>query len=370
MSHSRVSPSSAGQWVHCTGMVEMVKDIPDSVSDSAIEGDTAHWLAAQLIGNQALKDSEVIGVTAPTGHIIDKDMFDYIAPYARDVYNEAGLNFVHVEESVKIPAVHAEAHGTPDSWYFNTVDNILFVWDLKYGWGIVEVYENWQLIMYVIGILARLSLQGDISNITVKMRLVQPRPYHEDGAIREWSIPAAKMVPYVNRLNAAAHEALGGNAKLTSGSHCRYCLARATCPADRHASMNAIDVAGIPTGHDILNYDYELDVLARAKEVIVQRHDALEEHVKELIKNGTPVPGRSITSVPGRGSTWIKPVEEIITLGNIYRIDLKKPLATLTPTQAIKAGIPKEMIDGYSQHKPSGLKLVKDDQRKVKELLS
>ena len=368
MSHSRVSPSSAAQWICCPGMVDMIKDLVAPPSESAIEGDTAHWLSTQLI----VEARQMIGVTAPTGHIIDKDMIDYIVPYATDVHEVLGDNSVqclHIEQSIQIPQVHAEAHGTPDCWYMDGKNDTLYIWDLKYGWGLIEVFENWQMLMYAIGIIGG-AIDAGRRPFTIKMRLVQPRPYHEDGPIREWSLASTDLQPYIDRLRTAAHEALSGSATLCSGSHCRYCLARPTCPADRHASMNAIDVAGIPVGHDILNFDYELDILARAKEIINQRYDALEEHVTELIKNGTIVPGRCIKPTPGRGSTWLKSVEEIVTLGKIFNIDLAKPLAPITPTQAIKAGIPKEMVEGYSERKPSGLKLVKDDQRKVKELLS
>jgi len=365
MSHSRVSPSSAAQWIHCAGMVDMIKDIPDTPSESALEGDTAHWVASQLITKP---DLNIIGMTAPTGHIVDKDMFDYIAPYAADVRKAAGASRVYVEETVQIPGIHAEAYGTPDCWYFDGPKDTLYIWDLKYGWGLVDVYENWQMLMYAVGIVG--GAIGAGRGFTIRLRLVQPRPWHEDGPIREWVLSSVNLLPYAERLKAAAYEALGGNATLCSGPHCRYCLTRPTCPADRQASMSAIDVAGIPVGHDVLNFEYELDILARAKDIVNQRYDALEEYVKELIKGGTIVPGLCIKSVPGRGSSWTKPVEEIVTLGNIFNIDVTKPLAVLTPTQAIKAGIPKEMIEGYSQYKPSGLKLVKDDQRKVKELLS
>lgn len=133
MSHSRVSPSSAGQWVYCTGMVEMIKDLDNPASDSAIEGDTAHWLASKLITEPYLGDSDMIGTKAPNGHIIDKDMFDYISPYVRDVISLAGNHTVHIEKSIQIPRVHDEAYGTPDCWYFDSANDILYIWDLKYG---------------------------------------------------------------------------------------------------------------------------------------------------------------------------------------------------------------------------------------------
>jgi len=374
MSHSPVSPSSAGTWVHCNGMVNMIKDIPNTKSDSSIEGDTAHWLASEMIMTALSSDpaTGMIGITAPTGHIVDKEMFDYVAPYVQDVLTVVGMDhrdLVHVEESIQIPRIHAQAHGTPDCWYYDDVNRIVYIWDLKYGWGIVEVYRNWQMMMYAIGVVDAITDSDghQEQSIHVNMRLAQPRPHHEDGPIREWGMPASELRPYANQLESAARQAMDGTGKLCSGEHCKYCLARPTCPADRYAAMNALDVAEMQPCHEVLNHDYELDMLERAKNIINQRYDAQVEYVTQLIKNGTPVSGRSLKPTPGRGSTWIKPVEEIISLGQIFNIGLEKPTAILTPNQAIKAGIPKEMVAGYSQRKPSGLKLVKDDLRKIQE---
>ena len=367
MSHSPISPSSANQWVNCTGMVKMVEGLSSPTNDSAVEGDTAHWLAGWLMGERSIKESDMIGYTAPSGHIIDKEMFDYITPYVNDVVAVTGKHLAHVEQCLQMPNIHEKAFGTPDCWYYDPDTNILHVWDLKYGWGIVEVYENWQFLMYAVGIIESIGL-CKINSINI--HLVQPRPYHEDGPCREWSIGLEELMPYEERLVAAAHEALSDNGTLCSGTWCKHCLARATCSADRHASMNSIDVAFAPIKRDTLNYDYELSVLERAKDSINQRYDALVEHVKELIRGGTQVPGRSLVSAPGRGSKWVRTTQEIVTLGTIYGISLEKPQAVLTPNQAIKVGIPKDIMEGYSQKNPPIIKLVKDDQRKVKELLT
>lgn len=364
MLHSKLSPSSASKWVHCNGMPEMIKDIPDVKSDSAVEGDAAHWLSAAMMQPQV-----PIGSKAPNGYMIDQEMINHITPYVTDILNTSACGHpLHVEERIAITRVHKDAFGTPDCWYFDFDTNTLYVWDLKYGWGIVEVVENWQMIMYSIGIVDWLKeMHGiDDQDITIHMTLGQPRPYHKDGGLRTWVINGTKLRPYANTLEAAANNI---DPKLCSGSWCKNCKARTSCSADRHALLNAIDVSGHPVSHETTDLDYELQVLERIKDIVTERYKALEDHVISRIKKGDIIPGRSLQSSPGRGSKWIKPLDEIVSLGDIFNINLKKDLAVLTPNQAINAGIPEPVVKGYSEHNPSSFKLVRTDLAKLQEML-
>ena len=354
--HSIISASGAGRWVSCTGSVEMCRPIPEVISQSAAEGHAAHWAATEMIYG---KDN-MVGRKAPNGHIIDDEMVQHITPYVEDIHSVSRTHLM-VEKTVPITRVNEAAFGTPDCWYFDIPNATLYIWDLKYGWGLVEVYENWQLIMYAIGVTDYI---GEEHIDKIVMLLAQPRPPHKDGRIREWVIKATDLRPYGNILAAKAIEALSDNSTLSTGPWCRNCEALLVCPANRSATLNAIDITGLPVTPEKSDIGYELELLTRAKDLIKQRHEACETRAIELIKQGSQVSGWSIEPIPGR-LQWTKTTAEVSILGSVYGIDLIQEPAAITPSQAITKGIPEPVITGYSERKPSSIKLTKDDFRRV-----
>ena len=182
-------PSGSHQWTVCTGSHKMQQDIISSSSSAAADAGTlAHEVATQLfnfylVEGEFLSDSDLIKIEGVTAEMIDSarlyvhDVIDYC--------NTHGLiKSLHVEEKLNLDCIYPGMSGTPDSWVFNETDNTLVVWDLKYGFGLVDEYENPQLIIYAAGIISLLKL----INVKVKLKIVQPRAYHPDGSIREWTL--------------------------------------------------------------------------------------------------------------------------------------------------------------------------------------
>ena len=358
---SKIAPSSAATWVKCPGSVVVAPQGPESGSDSGREGDAAHWVAAGLLAGQLWQDA------APNGVIITDKIVGHVALYVGDVQGTLGsmegfsTPGVGCEDSINIARIHPQCFGSVDFWVFNPDTNTLYLWDFKYGWGLIEVFENWQLICYALGLVDYLT-GGNLfdTDITVVMRIVQPRPYHRDGPIREWSVPAVELRGYGNRLYNAAAEALGSNPRIVSGSHCRYCAGRSICPAARQATLFAIDLTEKATVDSlpVEALGFEFQMLQRAKEMIDHRITGLEALIKTKILAGTNVPGWCIE--PGTGKrVWKESVKNVIALGQVMGIDLEKPKAAITPSQAkLLKGANEALINSQSEVERTAFKLI------------
>jgi hypothetical protein len=198
--------------------------------------------------------------------------------------------------------------------------------------------------------------------VTVVLHIVQPRPFHEHGVVREWRQKAWFLRGYINTLALAAGKAMLQGADCLSGEHCKYCSARHACPALQKAAMVAIDYCeqarALQLAPDALAR--ELRVLQRAEELIKARRTGIEQQAIGIIQQGGGVPGFALENGKGRRA-WNRPVEEVLALGGMLGIGLEQPPAAVTPAQAIKKGLPADVVDAYSEVPSTGYKLVASD---------
>lgn len=376
--HARLAPSSASVWAECPGSVVMQEQIPELPRDvdTGAEGTAAHWMAAEVLGEPNSKAAQdYLGTEAPNGVIITYEMIEAAQVYIQDVLNAAkgATGDLHVEYKVQARSIHpTDNWGTLDCALTCTKESLLIIWDLKYGWGIVSVYENLQLVNYAIGALEAINTLGNPMPEHVELRVVQPRPYHPQGKIRKWRLPVADLKPYAAKLACAATEATGASPRTVAGDHCRYCSARYACDALNAAAYRAVEIAGtaVPMNLNGPQIGSQLSHLKQAEALLKARITGLEEQAVAAIRDGKPVNGWSLK--PGQSRReWTKPVDEVVALGTLMGVDISKP-GVMTPTQAIaafkKAGIKSDIINNYSQRKGSGFKLVADNKNRAEEV--
>lgn len=366
--HSVIGPSGMYRTVPCTGSVQMIQMHPEPPSTDADEGDAAHWVAGEFLTGTPV----TVGTTAPNGVIVTDDMLRHVAAYTEPIARTVVgmINLLIVEQLVTIERIHADCFGTPDCWYYDHANRKLYIWDFKYGWGIVEVFENWQLIAYAAGIVDYLCKQYAIqdTDITVDMYLIQPRPYHVDGPVRLWSTQACDLRPYINQASNACHIAMGGEPTLKSGPHCANCSAIYKCTPGHRAAMNAIDVSFqsiTPQPHTI---DIDLERVKQAEKRLKNLRVGMEAAAVEMIVKGQPLRNYSVDRTAGK-KVWSKSNEEIYIMGDLMGKELRKPDSPITPIQAGNLGIPDDTIAAYSRTESSGYKLVKTNYKKVQEIL-
>lgn len=346
--HSRLSPSSAHRWVHCPGSIQMSEQFPDSSGAAALEGEAAHWVGSEVLSGRG--GDPFVGRTAPNGIVITEEMVDAAKVYVAAVHSVTASGKRAVEQSVTIPRIHPDCHGTPDCALTDDRGE-LHIFDLKYGFGIVDPYDNWQMICYAAGLQS--------SHQFVNIHIVQPRPFHFDGPHRTWRVGVGILADYITRLAASAVEALTATPRTVSGAHCKYCSARHACPAARKAAMFAIDY----TSHmrvEVLSPEalaMELRTVQRAADAIKFLLTGLESQAQGIFNSGGNVPGWMLQAGTGR-QQWKVPVAEVVALSQVMGIELCKSVDTITPAQARKAGLPEEIVNMYSERQSGEKKLV------------
>lgn len=357
MSHSRLSPSAAGQWVHCPGSVPMRARFPETGrSESAEDGTAAHWVGSEVLCGRGADPFE--GRIAPNKVVITMEMVDAARTYVGHVRSIAAPgNILNVERRTAASRIHPDCFGTPDAWHFNPGTRELHVWDLKYGFGIVEPFENWQLICYAIGALDSMAY-GDMG-ITVHLHIVQPRASHRLGPIRTWSVQGDALRGYGNKLETAAVAALSADPQCVSGSHCAYCRALHACPSAQGAALRAVDISGAATPDllDNASAAFEYRILLEAQRAIKHRLSAREGQLIAALNAGEPVPGLALEHGTGHAG-WDRPVEELFALGDIMGVDLRSEPKAITPAQAKAKGLDAGIVAAYSSKKSTGYKLV------------
>lgn len=355
--HSLLPPSSASRRVACPGSRAMEAPFKDQEqSPAAREGEAAHFIAAHILRGVVYRTPALLDINGMfyNGEPFTDEMIEGAYLYANtintvfsDIYN------LHIEERLDIPNIHPDCFGTPDCWFFR--ENTLYLFDYKFGHGYVEVFENWQLIEYAAGLLQ------DNKNIDVIMTIVQPRSYDRFGQVRTWKTNDAQLKPYFDRLREAEEKAARPYANCYVSSECRYCLARHVCPTLEQASMAVIDESYLSVPRQLAPNELgrQLTQLERAADILNSRITGLTEEITSTIRRGERVPGYTLE--PGKSrEIWSAPHAEIVALGELFNIPLIKE-TPITPLQAIKAGIPADVINAHTESVNGSVKLAKTE---------
>jgi hypothetical protein len=350
--HARIAPSSLAIIVACHAHLQMAEPYKDDPpTPESLEGDAAHWVNLQWVTSHVMP---AVGTFAPNGVPVDEDMQDG-ARLWRDTVGDYG----HCETMVPIPRLHpTDCSGTPDFWRYDPIEEILWVWDYKYGHLFVDAFENWQEIAYLLGLLDFLGLDDTV--VRIGMGVVQPRSYDASGTVRRWGpMLASDLRAYANRAKYAIDKSLQPNPEATAGTHCEFCPARHECKTLQHAAMaatmytNAMDRVNLPP-HAVAT---ELRILDAAAALIDARRTGLQQQAEALIKSGKRVPGYVIEHAQGR-LKWDKPLAEIFILGDMMGAELRKPQEAITPTQAVQRKLlDATLVNSYASRAPGAAKL-------------
>lgn len=357
--HSILAPSSMARTVQCPGSVVMQQHYPEPDGPEAKEGTAAHWVFAEQIARWPELDV-ALGEIAPNGVVVDQAMLEGAAMMAEHVTTT--MPGAKIEQRVSIAGIHRECWGTPDAHHnVSRIEGRTWVHgaDFKYGHGFVDVFENWQLMCYARGLLDEYGIDGQAEqSTTFVLSVVQPRNYHRDGPIRTWTVPAVELRGYWNRMTAACDEALGPDPSTHAGPECKHCTARHACPTLQAAALDAVDTAGTAVALDLPTdaAAHEKRRLDWAIQQLEARSSGLEQQLLDTLKRGQHVPHYHVEHGAGR-EVWNKPDAEVLTLGQLYGMNLGKPVEPITPTQARKLGM---SVAGFTTRGTGEAKLVPD----------
>lgn len=337
----------------CAGFLSF-ENLPVSETNAAAEEGTA---AGELLERILLgKD---VPVQARNGVYFDDDMRFYTKPIAEEI-NSNRQTEVLCEQRI-------DWKTRSGIWIRGQYDisfvrgGSLFIDDLKYGWGIVEVKDNWQLLGYAIGEIIRRGVAFE----TIVLRIHQPRPHHEDGSTREWRLSYSELLGYKERIEQRMEMIAAGDKTLQTSEKCKYCPAAGeACPAFNRLFYRALEVAAEFTQDQIDEAELarQLDHVNRAAEVIKIKSDSLNELAVSRIKGGKIIPGYLTESRYG-DRKWkpnISPdVIETLTGKRVIEEVM------LSPAKCEKIGIPKDFINSLVDRHFLGQKLVRGDHNKL-----
>lgn len=331
-------------------------------SAHSMEGDAAHWVAAERIFGRIIEEGRV----APNDVVVSRAMVegaqtyyesieDTLAPYG--LRPEQGA----VEVAVGTPAVHERNFGTPDYriWLPTSPRMTLAIWDYKFGYRVVEVVMNPQLAEYASGCISQTRL-SDLQ-VRVVSTIVQPRAYHSQGPVRSWAFDAEDMRGLINIGHMQMEEALRPNPKGSTGSECLDCNGRHACALFQRSAQKALVESGRATPHLLspAALSAELTIIRQSRKILEAREEALKVQALTSIKGGGLVPGYAVEHSPGR-QRWKFPAAQVIAAAKLLNVDISKPPEALTPLQAIDAGLPEQMVRDLSDRPKSAATLVED----------
>ena len=332
--------SSANTWVRCPGSHKLSRQF-ENVRENT---------EAMLRGRKEHSDAEIYIVSgvAPGDN-------PYVRSYVEDVLrNSEGADEMHVEKKLPIRTDSGELYAIPDAFCIFHSSRTVIVWEYKSGHLPVASYDNWQLYGYAVAIVERYPAT---STYMFEFRVVQPRIRSNPSVSTSFY-----TVDWEHIINKSVASTMANTPLCSSGTWCHRCNALSHCHTGNTAGKIAIsylDYAIVDERElQMLASDYEQ--LRSAEKFIRKLADAVEIRLENELRLGNSIIGYELS--PGREKIeWEMPVEDVIYLGKLYDVDVGR-LGSMTPKQAIKAGIPEVVVMAYSKTVPA-----KETLRKTKD---
>ena len=354
-------PSSAHRWAKCSLSVDAPVtegSLPDDDTDAAREGTCAAWVAEVVINGDAGSAEDMLGKVHNNGWTVDENMVRFVQPYIDMVMSR---HDPEAEVSHGVVIGDCSMTGTSDAQSYSADKRVLFIDDLKYGYGVVEPYRNRQLICYAFLAVAR-GIPDTVE--LIQLSIYQPRAQHSDGIYRKWVVSLEELQIHFNEIKDAAMR-ISSDRIGNPGPHCLHCRLAAKCEALTHSVYTMFDTVSSrdilsPNGQQLAD---EMDMIERLDDLLNARKIAVETEVEIRLGQQKFVPGWGMIDKKGK-SAWKHDPEIIGALCGIDPYE-KKPV---TPAEAKRRGAPEALVKSMSYLPVIGKKLERVTDRKIKDM--
>lgn len=322
--HSLYSASASSRWLKCYGSIQRAAGMPPGlVSGYAEDGTEAHELLEYALIEEYTSAHEakiMSGIEWTHRHDSEEsrlqsvqDALDHIHDLL-DAYASPDL-VVYLETQFTFPTHDGDdCGGTSDVTIFVPDLDICVVADFKHGSGVaVDATENTQAMMYAVGSRQELRRNGlcNSGKTLYRLMILQPRAFHRDGAMREWTCNDDKLDQFIGEVNFAISKTKERNPIIKPGTWCRWCPAVSACPeAEKHKmqavlptynDMNTLRQTGLPVVAD-LSMERIAEILDMS-DAVEEWLTAVKSQAVMLARQGVVIPGRKLVMAQAK-SKW------------------------------------------------------------------
>lgn len=360
--------SHISRIINCPGSYESEKlYTPTERSRAEQEGIAAHWLVSMLLsgGIEYGILSNWLDKTTPNGEIITQEMIDGADLFYNEVCRiPINKKFWLVEHQLMLQKAFYTLIGRPDCAIYT--HDTLYIFEYKFGHRSIEAVDNLQLVAYM-----HLLGQNIKKVKKIVANIIQPRCF-SGPKIKTWEINfALEAVEIFEKFEEGLERAAKFNTNFQVSNECYFCAAKHVCGTLQHAALSALDLSGenspqILDGGELGN---ELRILEHARKILDTRINGLSEQALAYLRQGKYVSHYHAEPIIGH-QRWSKPYEEILQLGELFNVDLEKPPELISPAQALKKGLPEEIVKINTKRPIGAMKLVKDDSSKTNKIFN
>lgn len=301
--HSDYAASASARWMNCPGSVKLCKKAPPQVeSPYAIEGTRAHECLEYIVR----RFSNLEKAKAEALKKWPEDMVENALKSAEIIFQlrPSRQAKLLVETRVHLKQIGPGLFGTLDYAWVDVWGELIVI-DYKYGQGVAvypadeEGNENSQLMYYAAGIAHKYNYEFD----SVKLVVVQPRIYNEDGQIHfEHKTTLAKLRKFEKSVKVAVAVSKTPEAPLKADpSWCKWCPAAPLCPEISENQMRQADIFFDVETKAIEAMPEPQALTAEALPKLLNACDVLEtwiekvrEHAFALASQGHKIAGRKL----------------------------------------------------------------------------
>ena len=307
--HAKLSPSSAARWMTCPGSVvtipifeEKYPSKRDGSRHSSV-GTIAHevaecYLLKKPVDREALVSANMHG----DDETLSDDEWEAILghmlafrEYVRGLMDEDDL--LLVEKRVTMNQVNSKIYGTADVIIYKRKTKTLITVDLKYGMSKVEVADNPQLLLYLVGADNFIITTGNKAE-SYEAHIYQPRV---PGGIGFVKYSRKELKEFIWEAQVAFDRIEEGEeTRVPSDKGCNWCPAYGSEMCPESANWISNDVLSLLDEMDIDEMSL-VDLTGRFLKFAAAKKwmTAVEKHLTSLAEDGK-VDG--IKLVEGRGS--------------------------------------------------------------------